>query len=208
MAVSMTRLEEGSEFRKGKRGKGVMKRWIAWWMQGQVRPVGKGFILGGMTTSAGAQGRIPSGDPLAAILSRHQRALALVSGIFVRAVHRHLLYITPLQTFGRRPPAQQTAFTNLPWCWFSRNDAHRHTLSQTNKTDATDWEIPVDGQAEGHSDFYFATPSLFVKLLWFWCEGRAYVWERYYQTTKKRQKRRRILSWVYGMHKVSVSTYQ
>lgn len=213
-----------SEGREGKRGKGVtwagrMTRWITRWVQrsgvacwgwGGGCRVSTGFILGGRTTSVSWSA---GGDPLRWPAGRHFVPSPESSGVSLRPLRACGAYTSALHdaTSNLRAPTSCPANylnANLPLCWLPRNDAHIHALSQTNKTDATDWEIPVDGGAEGHSDFYFSAPSLFVKLLWFWCEGRAYVWERYYQTKKKKKKRTRILSWVYGVHKVAVSTYQ
>lgn len=83
----------------------------------------------------------------------------------MRGVHLHLLYMTQLQTIGFADllPSKLPSL-DLPFCWVPRNDARRHALSQTNKMDASDRTILADGRAEGHSDFYFLTPSLFVKL--------------------------------------------
>lgn len=175
-AVSMKTREEGSGRREGKRGKGVTwagrmvnnkvsgKVTCGLWRGGRARTR---VILGGRTTSDGWNaGADPLRWPGAAILSRHQRALALVSGIFVHAVHLHLLYMTQLQTFrgfADLLPSKLPSL-DLPFCWVPSNDARRHALSQTNKMDASDGTILADGRAKGHSDFYFLTPSLFVKL--------------------------------------------
>lgn len=225
MAVSMTTRGEGSEWREGgkeREGSDLSRqddkvnnkvsakvRCGLWGVEGGCR-ASTGFILGGRTTpdswSTGA-------DPLRWPAGRHFVSSPESSGVSLRPLRARGASTSALHdaTSNLRALTSRPANylnPNLPFCWLPRNDAHRHALSQTNRRDATDWEMPVDGGAEGHSDFYFSAPSLFVKLLWFWCEGRAYVWERYYQTKKKKNKRTRILSWVYGMHKVAVSTYQ
>lgn len=178
--VSMKASEGERGWREGMRGKGVTGSigWIKRWGQRSGVACGRGRVRTGLLwrrrttpTCMLKHGADPLRWPSAAILSRHQRALVRVSGILSRGAStsapswRNFTPSVSSLWFADLP--NYLPLLDLPFFWggvgggFPRSDTHKHSLRYTIQTEATGVKIPFDG----HSNVYFSTPSLFVKLL-------------------------------------------
>lgn len=175
--VSMKASEGERGWREGMRGKGVTGSigWIIRWGQRSRVACGRGRVRTGLLwrwrTTHTCMLKHGGGSPQVT-QCRHFVTPSESSGEGLRYHLTRCIYIgsilTQLHTFGLITvvcrPAQLFAFIRLAFFWgggFPRSDTHKHSLRYTIQTEATGVKIPFDG----HSNVYFSTPSLFVKLL-------------------------------------------